>query len=75
MERRNFLRNALMAIAVSLVPKILQPIDIDNSINQNFFDAAFKGRPESNPFYKKAYFCDIGFNSSFSGWLDEYFDL
>jgi hypothetical protein len=38
MVRRDFLRNSLMALAVSLVPKVLQPVDpIENILTPQYY--------------------------------------
>lgn len=41
-------------------------------LSQNFFDAAFAGRINTNKIYKEAYHCNIVGECTMSTWMDEY---
>lgn len=46
--------------------------DPNAAINQQFFDAAFAGRINTNKIYKEAYHCNIVQECGISEWLDQY---
>jgi hypothetical protein len=46
--------------------------DPNSPINQQFFDAAFAGRINTNKIYKESYHCNIVQECGISQWLDQY---
>jgi len=41
MKRRSFLKDSLMALAVSLVPKVLQPMDLDSFSQEPEYESTY----------------------------------